>query len=159
MRIKDSRQTFLGIWVKMLLQKRPIEVWGGEQLRDFNDVEDVVDALMMAAFHADAIGSVFNLGGEEVVSLRKLAELMIAINGEGKCSIMSYPEERKAIDIGDYYGSFAKFKSLTGWRPTRSLAHTLKRTLTYYEEHFRSYVEDADPIRQPKGVSETTRSL
>ncbi|MCI1711990.1 MAG: NAD-dependent epimerase/dehydratase family protein [Chiayiivirga sp.] len=45
MRICDARQTFLGIWVRRILQGDPFEVWGGAQLRDFNHVDDVVDAL------------------------------------------------------------------------------------------------------------------
>jgi UDP-glucose 4-epimerase len=147
MRIKDARQTFLGIWIKMLLENKPIEVWGGEQLRDFNDVEDVVDAMMIAAFHDGASGNVFNLGSEEVVSLKELAQLMITIKGDGKFSITPYPEDRKPIDIGDYYGSFEKFSSVTGWRPTRKLAHTLERTLDYYGKNFQHYVEDAAPYR------------
>jgi UDP-glucose 4-epimerase len=146
MRIKDSRQTFLGIWVKMLLESKPIEVWGGEQLRDFNDVEDVVDALMIAAFHGDVSGKVFNLGSDEVVSLKDLAELMITIKGDGSYAIIPYPEDRKPIDIGDYYGSFERFHSLTGWRPARTLAQTLEHTLDYYGKNFRHYVEDAGPF-------------
>jgi UDP-glucose 4-epimerase len=147
MRIKDSRQTFLGIWVKMLLESKPIEVWGGEQLRDFNDVEDVVDALMIAAFHGEVSGNVFNLGSDEVVSLKDLAELMIAIKGDGSYAIIPYPEDRKPIDIGDYYGSFERFNSITGWRPARTLAQTLERTLDYYGKNFRHYVKDARPFR------------
>ena len=36
MRIKDARQTFLGIWIKLLLEGKPFEIWEGQQLRDFN---------------------------------------------------------------------------------------------------------------------------
>jgi len=43
MRIKDARQTFLGLWVRQLLEGKPISVWGGKQLRDFTDVEDAVE--------------------------------------------------------------------------------------------------------------------
>ncbi|KAA3655888.1 MAG: NAD-dependent epimerase/dehydratase family protein, partial [Chloroflexi bacterium] len=40
MRIKDARQTFLGVWIRYLIEGKPFEVWGGEQLRDFTFVED-----------------------------------------------------------------------------------------------------------------------
>jgi len=153
MRIKDARQTFVGIWVRMLLEAKPIEVWGGMQLRDFNDVEDVVDAMLIAALSDQTSGEVYNLGSEEVVSLRELAELMIAIKGTGKLSIMPYPEERKPIDIGDYYSCFDKFRALTGWSPTRTLHHTLKRTLDYYQDNFLHYVENADPCRRQQQSS------
>src|SRR6185295_15038042 len=41
MRIKDARQTFVGVWIRRILEGEPFEVWGGEQLRDFTYVDDV----------------------------------------------------------------------------------------------------------------------
>jgi UDP-glucose 4-epimerase len=50
MRVKDARQTFLGIWMRRLIENETVEVWGdGSQLRDFNYVDDVVDAMLLAA--------------------------------------------------------------------------------------------------------------
>ncbi|MEW5717682.1 MAG: NAD-dependent epimerase/dehydratase family protein, partial [Chloroflexota bacterium] len=50
MRVKDARQTFLGDWVRRLVDGVPIEVWGdGLQIRDFNYVDDTVDAILLAA--------------------------------------------------------------------------------------------------------------
>ena len=50
MRVKDARQTFLGIWVRNLIEGKPVLIFGdGEQLRDFNYVDDVIDALLIAA--------------------------------------------------------------------------------------------------------------
>ena len=62
MRIKDARQTFLGIWIRNLLQGKPIQVFGdGKQRRDYNFVDDVIDALLLSATSDDAIGKAFNL--------------------------------------------------------------------------------------------------
>jgi nucleoside-diphosphate-sugar epimerase len=65
MRIKDARQTFVGLWVRQLLEGKPISVWGGRQLRDFTDVEDAVDAFLLAAASPETNGQVYNLGGSE----------------------------------------------------------------------------------------------
>ena len=140
MRIRDARQTFVGIWVRQLLEGRPIEVWGGEQLRDFNDVEDVVDAMLLAAEQSDLPLVPYNLGSREVVSLADLARQMIALHGSGDLVITPYPEERKKIDIGDYYSCFDRFHAATGWQPQRSLAESLQRTLAYYGEHMPRYL-------------------
>lgn len=140
MRIRDARQTFVGIWVKQLLEGRAIEVWGGEQLRDFNDVEDVVDAMLLAAQQRDLPPVPFNLGSSEVISLADLAKLMISLNGGGQLQVMAYPEERKKIDIGDYYSCYDRFQAATGWQPQRSLQHSLQRTLAYYREHLHRYI-------------------
>ncbi len=73
MRIKDARQTFLGIWVRLLLERKPLEVWGGEQLRDFTYVDDCVDAMLLAGREEKANGRIFNLGGPSIINLKDLA--------------------------------------------------------------------------------------
>ena len=101
MRVKDARQTFLGIWIAKAVQDEPFEVWGGDQLRDFTYVEDAVSAFGIASAPEDQDG-VFNFGGGEVVTLGDLAALVVRIAGSG-CSVRDFPPERKRIDIGDYY--------------------------------------------------------
>lgn len=63
MRIKDARQTFVGLWIKQALQGQPFEVWGGEQLRDFTYVDDAIEAFLLAAAHPVSAGRIFNIGG------------------------------------------------------------------------------------------------
>src|SRR6185436_8176794 len=75
MRIKDARQTFVGVWVRRLLEGEPFEVWGGAQLRDFTYVDDAVEAFVLAATQPADEGEVFNLGGPPRVSLSGLAEM------------------------------------------------------------------------------------
>lgn len=140
MRIKDARQTFVGIWIRRLLENQPIEVWGGEQLRDFNDVEDVVDAMLTAALSENCFGNVFNLGSSEKISLIELAKMMIELHGSGELVVKEYPAERKKIDIGDYYSSHAKFTALTSWTPRTPLKQTLQRTISYYQSNLSPYI-------------------
>jgi nucleoside-diphosphate-sugar epimerase len=140
MRIRDARQTFLGVWIRQLLEGEPIEVWGGEQLRDFNDVDDVVEALLIAGQHENISPSPYNLGSSEKISLLEVARMMINIHGKGDVSIRPFPDDRKKIDIGDYYSSYARYQQDTGWRPRHSLTHTLERTLAYYAEHRDHYL-------------------
>lgn len=138
MRIRDARQTFLGIWIKLALEGKPFAVWGGEQLRDFNHVDDVVDALLLAATDDRAAGQVYNLGDSEVISLRALADRLVEANGGGDFEVRAFPEERKRIDIGDYYADFTRFSAL-GWSPRVRLADGLRSTLAYYRKHFEDY--------------------
>jgi UDP-glucose 4-epimerase len=142
MRIRDARQTFLGLWVRQLIEGKPIEVWGGHQLRDFNDVEDVVDALLMAGAMETLPMESYNLGSSEVISLLDLAHLMIELHGSGDVLLTPFPEERKKIDIGDYYSSYAHFQRATGWNPQRTLRQTLRRTLDYYTAYLPEYVAE-----------------
>lgn len=140
MRIKDARQTFLGIWIRLLLEGRPFQVWGGTQLRDFNHVADVVDALLLAAGNEECNGQVFNLGDPRVLSLSDLAEMLVAANGGvGSFETREFPEERRRIDIGDYYADFSRFAAL-GWQPSRDLAEGLAQTLDHYRGNLADYL-------------------
>ena len=139
MRIKDARQTFVGVWIRQLLEHRPIEVWGGGQLRDFTYVDDCVRALELAASREAAVGRVFNLGGGGPVSLRELARLMIAVNGGGRMAIRRFPAERRKIDIGDYYADWSAIRDALGWEPRVPLREALRRTLVYYRRELRYY--------------------
>ena len=140
MRIKDARQTFVGLWVRQLLEGNPISVWGGEQLRDFTDVEDAVDAFLMAALSPATNGQVYNLGGSEVVDLMSVAKLMVEMNGAGSYEINEFPADRRAIDIGDYYGDFSKIRTELGWTPQRSLRDTIGFTLDYFRDSISHYL-------------------
>jgi UDP-glucose 4-epimerase len=140
MRIKDARQTFLGIWIRLLLEGKSFEVWGGEQLRDFSYVDDAVDAFVMAAASEGANGQVFNLGCERVINLKDLADMLIAIEGSGSYELRTFPPDRKRIDIGDYYADFSRIRSVLGWEPRVPLYEGLERTLVFYRENLAHYV-------------------
>jgi UDP-glucose 4-epimerase len=141
MRVRDARQTFVGIWVRRILEDQPFEVWGGEQKRDFTYADDVIDALLLAIDSPDTVGEVFNLGGGGAVSLDSLAMSLIAANGDrGGFEVHTFPAERKRIDIGDYEADDRLFRATTGWEPRVSLKDGLSRTLDYYRRHLAQYL-------------------
>ncbi len=140
MRVKDARQTFLGVWIRSLLENRPIAVWGGAQLRDFTYVDDAVEAFLLAAASPAAVGRAFNLGGRERISLRDLADLMIRICGGGRYVNRRFPADRRKIDIGDFYADYGLIERTLGWRPRTALRPALTRTLAYYRRELRHYV-------------------
>jgi len=140
MRVKDARQTFLGIWIKNLIEGKPIQVWGdGLQVRDFNYVDDAVEAILLAATSENANGQIFNLGSDETINLRDLAALCVEVNGGGTYDIIPFPPDRKVIDIGDYYADYRKIRGMLGWIPRVNLREGLKRTLEYYRAHREHY--------------------
>ena len=140
MRIKDARQTFLGVWVRAVLEGRRFEVWEGEQLRDLTYIDDAVDALLLAAATPKAQGSVFNVGGGRRVALKRLADALVAAHGGGDYSIEPFPATRKRIDIGDYHADDRRFRRMTGWKPRVALQDGLARTLDYYRGNLAAYL-------------------
>jgi len=141
MRVKDARQTFLGIWIKNLIKGERIEVWGdGLQVRDFNFVDDVTEAMLMAALSKQSNGQIYNLGSPERVNLKDLAELMIKVHGKGEYEVIPFPEDRRPIDIGDYYADYSKIRTALNWNPHLSLEAGLAGTLQYYYQFIREYL-------------------
>ena len=100
MRIKDARQTFLGIWIRNLLEGKPIQVFGdGKQRRDYNYVEDVLDALLIAATEENAVGKVYNIGAPAPLGLEDTAKIMCQKITGSNYQMIPFPEDRKAIDL------------------------------------------------------------
>jgi UDP-glucose 4-epimerase len=140
MRVRDARQTFLGVWLKALVRGEPFEIYGnGVQRRDFNYVDDAVAAFLLAASSEEAVGRVFNLGDAHPIALRDLADLLVRLNGSGTYRFVPFPEERRRIDIGDYVGDFSKIRELLGWEPAISLEEGLRRSLAYYRRFGEEY--------------------
>lgn len=140
MRIKDDKLTFIGWWFRQLLEGKPIQVYGdGSQIRDFNYVDDAINAMLMCACSPVASGKIYNLGGPPI-SLLDLARLLIEVNGGGNYEIVPFPENRKRIDIGDYYGNYNLIKSEVGWEPHVSLRDGVKTMLEFYRQHLDHYL-------------------
>ena len=143
MRVRDARQTFLGVWIKQALRGEVINVFGeGTQRRDFTYVDDCVDALLLAGSKPAAIGRVFNLGGAEVVSLEDVATTLTELQPGSNYQLIDFPEDRKRIDIGDYFGSWELIHKDLGWQPQVALSDGLQRTLDYYREHGSHYWDE-----------------
>jgi UDP-glucose 4-epimerase len=140
MRVRDARQTFLGIWLKAAIRGERIEVWGnGVQRRDLLYVDDAVRAFLLAAARDEADGEVFNVGAPESVTLRDLADLLVSLRDRASYELLPFPADRQAIDIGDYYTDAAKILQTLGWAPSIGLEEGLRRSLDYYAEHGEAY--------------------
>ena len=141
LRIRDARQTFLGIWIRCVLEGKPFEVWGGDQLRDMTYVDDVTDAFLRAAATPACYGEVYNIGGPPPASLLQIAELMRRVGGpQVAFTTKEFPADRKTIDIGSYHADDAAFRAATGWAPDVSLEEGIRRSLEWYRTRLPAYL-------------------
>jgi nucleoside-diphosphate-sugar epimerase len=151
--IRHARQGFIGWFLHQGLVGGDIVVFGdGAQLRDLTYVDCVVDALLLAGAHPSAPGKVYNLGSGEPVSLRRLAELTVRLAGKGRYLIRPFPEDRRRIDIGNYYGDSSLIERELGWRPTVRLADGIARTLAFYEARRGLYLEQNGSCSSPISI-------
>lgn len=137
--MKHNKQGFIPWFIRLLIEQKTIQLFGsGEQIRDINFVDDAVDAFLLAGIHPNAVGKVYNLGGEPI-SLLNLVKRMIAVNQKGEYTLVPFPEEKKKIDIGDFYGDFGKIKKDLGWEPRTTLDDALTKTFDYYTKNRQHY--------------------
>jgi UDP-glucose 4-epimerase len=142
--LKHSRQGFIGWFIRLAIENRPIQIYGdGSQLRDFVYVDDAADAFLRAGASDACNGEVFNVGGDQPLSHRELTTLLVEIAGGGRVEFVDWPPEKKAIDIGSFYADSRRFKSTTGWAPTVALADGLRETIAFYRANWRHYVDAA----------------
>jgi UDP-glucose 4-epimerase len=140
MRVRDARQTFLGIWLRRALEGGEILVYGdGSQSRDLTYVDDAVAGFLLAAARDETNGRVYNLGGDGHISLLELADVVVSAAGAGTVKTIPFPADRKSIDIGDFYADWSAIERDLGWRPTVPVEEGVRRTLDYYREHGEHY--------------------
>ncbi|MCI0441816.1 GDP-mannose 4,6-dehydratase [bacterium] len=138
--MKSDDQSFLNWLIRRAIEGHTIQVYGdGSQKRDFNYVDDVVEAFLLAAVDDRTNGAVFNLGGPEPVSVLEVAKLLLEVMGSGKYEVVPFPENRRMIEIGDYWGDYTKIKNLLGWAPTTTLKDGLRKTVDFYKQHKQHY--------------------
>jgi UDP-glucose 4-epimerase len=141
LRIRDARQTFLGIWIRCVLEGRPFEVWGGAQLRDLTYVDDVTEAFLLAADTPACHGRIFNIGGAPPASLHDIAELLARIAGPpAHYTTREFPADRASIDIGSYHADDSAFRAATGWLAQVSLEDGIRRSLDWFRPRLADYL-------------------
>lgn len=141
MQMLHPRQGFIPWLVRLAIEGREIEVFGdGSQVRDFNYVDDVVDALLLAGTRPEVVGKAWNLGHREPASLKTFVETLLGVSdGGGGFRLVPFPEERARIDIGSVYADFSRYEAAVGWTPQVDLAEGLSRMVEYYREHHDRY--------------------
>lgn len=138
--VKHNRQGFMGWFIRNIVDGKEIQLYGdGKQKRDFNFVDDAVEALLLVALEEKANGQIYNLGADQPLSLIELVNLMIKIAGKGSFKLVPFPADKKIIDIGDYYADSSKIRSRVGWRPKVQLEEGLKMTFDYYRKYKNYY--------------------
>jgi UDP-glucose 4-epimerase len=140
--IRHSRQGFIGWFIRLALEDREIEIFGdGSQVRDFVYVDDAADAFLRAGASDACNGRSFNVGGAEPISHRDLVSLLIELAHSGRATYVSWPPEKKVIDIGSFYADSSRYKAAVGWCPRVSLREGLTRTLEYYRGYLPHYLD------------------
>lgn len=125
-------------FVQQALLGHPITVFGdGEQTRCFANVKDVVWAIAELAEKQEAEGQVFNVGTQEVISIKDLAlKVKELCDSDSEISYTSYDDAFEAgfEDMHQRVPDIAKVRELIGFEPKLDLEQTIKEIIEYFKE-------------------------
>jgi UDP-glucose 4-epimerase len=112
-------------FVGAALADRPLQVYGdGKQTRCFCHISDVVEALLLLLDRRETYGQVYNIGSDESISIRDLAERVIRRTGSTSgIEFVPYDVAYAAgfEDMRHRMPATGKIAGLTGWRPRFTL--------------------------------------
>jgi UDP-glucose 4-epimerase len=125
-------------FVKQAITGRPITIHGdGRQSRCFADVSDVVRAIVALMDHPGAVGEVFNIGSDEEVTIRALAERVKALT-ESRSEIVTIPYEKAYgegfEDMPRRVPDLSRIGGLIGYLPTKSLDQILQSVIAFFRD-------------------------
>ena len=112
-------------FVRAALKGEDLQVFGdGGQSRCFCHVSDVIRALIALAGDDRTYGEVYNIGSQRLVTIRELAELVIA-RTKSASKIVAVPYEKAYAkgfeDMRRRMPDTAKIHALCSWTPEKSL--------------------------------------
>jgi len=132
---------FLYQAIEAALENRSFPMTPGEQTREFNHIEDVLDGMLLAAVLPGLEGEIINLASGDERRLRDVADLVFSLAGS-----KSGPEPG-ALPYRDgeamrFFGSTKKCRQLLGYAPKTRLEEGLA-DLIAWERHRRKGGKDA----------------
>jgi len=137
--IKDHSQGFIGWFINRAMLGEEILLYlNGDQKRNIIYIDDVVNALVLATkLHSEH--RIFNICGEEI-SIRKIAETLLKLTGNGRISKQEYKINHKTLLIKDILCSDQLFQTTASWHPQMGYLEGLHTTLAYFRQHEKHYL-------------------
>lgn len=123
-------------FVSQAMAGRPMTVYGdGTQSRSFTHVADAVRALIGLSEYDGAVGEVFNVGGEDEITILALAErIREMVGSDSEISFIPYDQayEDNFEDMQRRVPCIEKIRSSIGWEPTFTIDEILASVIEHH---------------------------
>lgn len=120
--------------INKLLNDEDVPLTKGEQRREFNYVDDLIDAILRSLIVEDSQGKIINIGCGSSVSIREIA-LMIAKKLDKIDRLKIGALEYRKNEIWDMYCDNSLAKSILKWEPKVALNDGLDMIIGWFKEH------------------------
>jgi UDP-glucose 4-epimerase len=127
---ENETHAIIALIAKAFVKMDPYSIWGtGEQDRNFTYVQDIVDAMILAAEKIDD-GSPVNAGRSDRITINQAAKLVFDIVGWTPRH-MKY-DHSKPQGVASRAADLARARKVLGWEPRVSYAEGFRKTIEWY---------------------------
>ncbi|TDH21430.1 NAD-dependent epimerase/dehydratase family protein [Segetibacter sp. 3557_3] len=133
-RQSDAHGMVTPTFIKQALSGKAITIYGdGSQTRSFADVDDMVNVVLQLLDIPEAYGNVFNIGGDENITILQLAEYIKHATGSSSPIVfVPVPYQRtEGRDIHFRRPLLTKLQTMTGWKPAIHWHQTIDKIIEY----------------------------
>lgn len=116
------------------LAGQDIQMSRGDQQRDFIYIDDVVEALVLAATQPTPPGAAYNIGVGQGVPVRQVADRILALMGR-PVKLLAGALPTRSDEIMEMSADITAVRAALGWTPRISLDEGLRRAIAWFTEH------------------------
>jgi UDP-glucose 4-epimerase len=111
-----------------------LEIYGdGKQTRDFIYIDDLIEAVLLAAAAPSVDGEVFQIASNRETTIFEMAGHIIGqLSAAGVNDVRLVNTECRQGDVRRNYSDTTKAKKLLGWQPKVSLSEGLNLTINHF---------------------------
>lgn len=123
-------------FIKLAMNGDSLEIYGdGQQTRDFIYIDDLIDALYLAATKPDIGGETFQIASNRETTVGEITDQLVEIlKSRGIADINVINTEIRVGDVRRNYSDTSKAKQMLGWEPQTDLTSGLNTTINYFME-------------------------
>jgi nucleoside-diphosphate-sugar epimerase len=132
---KQEGNMLIPTLIKKTIQGQVFEMTTGEQTRDFNYVDDVVDAFILASVTPQAVGEIINICSGVEYKVKEVAELVLKLMNSPIKPKFGALQQRPGEAL-HFYGDNTRAREILGWKPRTSLEEGLKMTIHWFQENY-----------------------
>ncbi|GBE05162.1 GDP-6-deoxy-D-mannose reductase [bacterium BMS3Abin10] len=130
----QSTDMFIPSLITHCLDGKDFSMTEGDQTREFNYVDDVVDAYVLAACHPEVAGKIINIGNGIEHRVRDVAEKIVKLMGDPIRLLVNVLPKRRG-EAEHFFCNNERARRLLGWNPKVNLDEGLGKTIQFYRDY------------------------